>query len=216
MSSNNFPSRVVDGQGRGWFATHPYTDEEKALGEQVVYRRGGANDEVISLAQLGEKYGPWRPVVPMPEGDHHAMVQALTKAGKKAAGTLAVAVFKVAKQTMVDNGMRPTELLIAGRPGSWEADALRHLAWSLGSDIKLTRTDMWAGQLCEEIITRWITDPDAFVEVAEGLASVFGDVVDAAGGWDQASDQWLRRADASEFYRRYLCSLSEHYGPTTF
>lgn len=207
-----YPSRLVDGHGNGWMCTPPDTEQERQLGEPFLYRRGFGGD-VCTLTQLGEQTGGWRPVVGMPAADRAQLVEVLTKAGKKAAATLAVALYETAKAAKSWGDGHAYELLVAGRPGSWESADVHRLAWETGSDIKLSRVDMWAGQTCEEIITRWITGPGVYVEVAENLASVFGDVVDACGGWDQTSDQWLR---PRESYRNYLTSLSEHYGPTTY
>jgi len=69
------------------------------------------------------------------------------------------------------------------------------------------------------IITRWVTAPDRYTEVAETLASIVSGYADqhGPGGWRAIADQWLQSPTfgGSGFracYRLFY-SRSEHYSP---
>ncbi|MGW4476992.1 hypothetical protein [Nonomuraea sp. NPDC004354] len=59
-----------------------------------------------------------------------------------------------------------TEVLIAGRPGSWESSTL--LGRQIGGEVSAGRIDAETRAVVEEIVGRW----------------VLGSVVDQAGGWE--------------------------------
>ncbi|MER5649670.1 hypothetical protein [Streptosporangium sp. NPDC002524] len=215
--TETYPYRVVDGRGDGWLSVKPHTEEDKALGVPVVYQ-GRPGQPNTTLEALTAERGPVRPVVLPSDDDDEALRQALTGAGRKAAGTLAAALYRVACKASDAAGRRAPDLLVAGRPGSWESASMRQLTWEIGSDIKPKWVDAAALGVLEEILTRWVLSPDSFVEVAENLASVFGPVVDAAGGWEKVADQWLVAADAKAggAFRNYLASCADTYGPSSW
>jgi hypothetical protein len=182
----------------------------------------------MSYAHLEADRGPLRPVLPVTDNDQQALQTALRAAGRLAVGSLMVAVYRVARNLIDqarERGDWPTlaSLLVAGREGSWESEALRLLAWELGSRLtdKPRRYDTAAVDQITRIITGWITDPDRFTEVAETLAHQIGTLADQAGGWPAIADRYLRPGTAIgqdpvliERLQSYLLSTAAIYGLT--
>ncbi|MGW0672546.1 hypothetical protein [Streptomyces sp. NPDC002746] len=183
------PYRVVDASWQGW------------------YRRGGDGRydadsgharglETMTYEDLAAARGPLRPVEPPSTQDTDAVRGALAGAGRKAAASLLVAVFRLTEQ---DARAGRTEgaksWLLAGREGSHEAASLDRLAWGIGCDLaeKPKRYDTEAVDVLVRVIKGWVTGPVRYVEVAANVAWLFSDVADEIGGWTAVADQYLQR-----------------------
>jgi hypothetical protein len=189
MTTENAPPyRVADREGEGWLRNGPndtYTTFPKQnLGE-------------LSYEELSSQRGPLRPVGAMEQADSDALANALAKAGKKGVATFLVALNRTAR-TLIDDGAS-TAVFTAGRPGSWEAELLRHQILWLGEDIKTTRTDDTAMVTAREILLKWVTGP-VQPELADGLASILGSAAEKAGGWAAITDRWLAGNEALEHW----------------
>jgi hypothetical protein len=128
--------------------------------------------------------------------------------------------------------------LTAGRPGSWEADAIGDVVW-FGNDLNLhpykaglpvetmratgpnpKRVNVPARDAITAVLRRWTDSPGHYVEVPENLAAVISDYADeryGADGWAHIADQWLQPAGlAKENFStcyRLLYSVSAHFDP---
>jgi hypothetical protein len=214
MSAPRRPSRYVAADHHGWMPTR---------GPDGRYTYTIMHEEYLTEAELVERHGPLRPVVPLSKADVDALGAAFERAGRKAAYSVAVAVLRTIERCRDDAGGmdRPDEShesslrqIRAGRPRSWEAHRLTEMAsWS---DVEMTsRYDEPATQAIHEILYRWVTDPDGYVEVAENLAAITSRWADEHGGWQAFADQWLQPGalDKEGVFLTYslLYSLSEHF-----
>ena len=128
--------------------------------------------------------------------------------------------------------------LKAGRAGSWEAALLEEMVF-FGCDLNLDykaskkgtpaarraagpsrRVHREARDQMADVVTRWVTNPGQYTEVAETLASIVSCYADQLGpdGWRAIADQWLQSPafGGSGFAACYrlLYSRSEHYDPS--
>lgn len=192
--------RYADREGEGWlrngadgaYTTYPRTD----LGE-------------LPLEQLKAERGPLRPVGVMDEADCRVLEDALAAAGKKAVATFLVALNRTAR-TLIDDGAT-VAVFTAGRPGSWEADVFRGQILWLGEDIKTTRTDDTALVTAREVLLKWVTGP-VQPELADGLASLLGNVAQKAGSWAKITDQWLQGNEALQHWTSAYRRSNQPYG----
>lgn len=205
------PYRVVDGSFQGWYRR----SGEGRYDADSGHRRGL---ETAAYEELAASRGPLRPVEPPRAEESAAVKAALAGAGRKAAASLLVAVFRLTEQ---DALARRTEgaqsWLLAGREGSHESASLQRLAWSIGCDLseKPARYDQAAVAELVRVVTGWVSGPDRYVEVAANLASLFGDVADEAGGWAAVADRYMQRHqrvghpdEVVEAVQRYLMNQS--------
>lgn len=189
------PYRVVDRFGRGWLTCHePATTYPHIEGDWP-------------LARVVAERGPVRPVVAASRASTDLMGVALARAGCRAVASFLVALRRVAEECVALHGH--DDLLIAGRPGSWESALLRRLAYDAAPRVADATTDMAAVGTVRNILHRWVFGEDAYVEVAETVAGVFGQVVDGRGGWDQVTQRWLRRWSYNDSIRTLLASRSQ-------
>jgi hypothetical protein len=192
--------RYADREGEGWLRNGPdgtYTTHPKtALGE-------------LTREELEVERGPLRPVGAMEQADSDTLADAIAAAGKKGIATFLVALNRTAR-TLIDDGAS-TAVFTAGRPGSWEADLLRHQILWLGEDIKTTRTDDTAMITARELLLKWVTGP-VQPELADGLASVLGTAAEKAGSWAAITDQWLAGNEALERWTFAYRRSSQPYG----
>lgn len=193
------PYRVVDRFGRGWLTCHerastfPDVEGEWTL-ERIIAERG-----------------PVREVVGPTRGDVDELERALACAKRRAAASVLYALHQVARALHELHGH--DELLVAGRPGSWESALLPSLAYEVGSRISAGRVDMAATAIVIGTLNLWTTERDTYTEVAENLAAVFGQVVDGRGGWGEVADRWLLESPHDEKVRNLLTSTSRWYSP---
>lgn len=214
---SDLPYRVVDVHDQGWFSNGAgmYTaDWESRNG----LPRLGYDD-------LRVQRGPLRPVEPISDEDEGRLTAALVGAGRLAAGSVLVALFRLFRgpdlPTMEERGQsmaRRSAALVAGRAGSWESEAISSLAWGPGCDLadKPKRYDPATADLIEAMVWRWVTDPRRFTEVAETLASVFNRHTVNVGGWDKVADRYLIPGGrfsmaATEQVIGYLHGMSSSY-----
>jgi hypothetical protein len=189
---DEFPYRLVDCNDLGWWHNGD--------------GRFCASDHFVSglpptpYATLITQRGPVRPVEPITDVDAQVLTTALVEAGPLAAGSVLVALFRLFRgpdlptapersASMEDRARK----LVAGRSGSWEADAIRSLAWGPGCDLadKPKRFHASTVEAIVDMVWQWVTDPLRFTEVAETLASEFDQVTRTAGGWDNVADRFL-------------------------
>ncbi|WDN56144.1 hypothetical protein [Streptomyces clavuligerus] len=208
------PVRVVDRYYQGWYL-------RSADGRYDADRGHARGLETMTYEQLDEARGPLRPVEPPTAGEASAVKAALAGAGRKAAASVLVSLFRLAEQDARAN--RPAGVknwLLTGREGSPESATLDRLAWDIGGDLdeEPARYDAAAVAGLIRVIGGWVSGPDRYVEVAANLAHLFGTVADEAGGWTAVADQHLQRHQrtghphhAVEAVQRYLMSHSARH-----
>ncbi len=184
---DQLPTRVVDDHDQGW---HRSSHDDAMYRADFAEKRGL---ELLSYAQLAARRGPIRPVVPPTPEDDAAVTGALRLAGRKAAATVLVAAYRVAKQYNTEAG-RSVNRLYAGREGSNESHGLRVMAWEVGSDLaeRPGRYHEAAAETIAEVLVRWTSSKGTFTEVAENLLYLFAEVADADGGWEKVADRYLQ------------------------
>lgn len=186
------PDRLVDRDQRSWMLT---ADRD---GNNVY--TADMHRTYLTLDEVQAQHSPLRPVLPITGEDREHLRAVLAAAGRKAVTSLAAALYDTFRQLREDHGGMDNprgsyetaqRQLLAGRPGSWEAQSLLDLMlWS--GDGKASRIDPGARAELAAIIRRWITDPDRYTEVAETLAAVVSELADEQGGWKTVADQWLQ------------------------
>lgn len=203
------PSRIVDRNYNGWYLTSPteYTTFD------------GHTRTARSYEDLAE-YAPLRPVVTPTPADVEAIKAALRDAGRLAVGTLAAALTAASDAVAFDDASSPGaagRALKAGRPGSWEADSLAYLALYVGANLEDSRVADGPRDALVEVLTRWITGPDSYVELAANLAGIVAEVADESGrdGWAAVADDGFRRAAGHDAETAYglLYSQSLFFTP---
>ncbi|MDX3166002.1 hypothetical protein PV516_19630 [Streptomyces scabiei] len=184
---DELPTRVVDDRDQGW---HRSSHNDAMYGADFGEKRGLP---LLSYAQLIARRGPIRPVVPPTDEDDAAVTGALRLAGRKAAATVLVAAYRVARQYN-DDAERSVNRLYAGREGSHESHGLRVLAWEVGCDLaeRPGRFHEAAAETIAEVLVRWTSSKDTFTEVAENLLHLFAKVADGDGGWEKVADRYLQ------------------------
>lgn len=181
------PYRVVDVTWQGW-----HHKGGGVYGADFGFKQNLADS---TLEQIDESRGPWRPVVPVSEGDAQAVRAALRQAKRKAAASVLVALFQLVDRyakAAYDKTDPHAHKLQAGREGSRETHSMRVLAWEVGCDLaeKPKRYNETTVAELVRVIEIWVTGPDHYVEVAETLARLFGQVADEVGGWGKIADRW--------------------------
>lgn len=208
------PYRVVDVSFQGWF---------RRAGDGLYDAdRGHARGlEAMSYEDLETARGPLRPVEPPTAKESAAVKAALVGAGRKAAATLLVALYRLVLQdAQAQRTGGPHNRLVAGREGSWESEAMVRLAWNLGSDLaeKPGQYDEAAVTEPVRVVEAWVSGPNRYVEVAATLASAFSTAADEAGGWPAVADRYLQRHQrvghpdhVVEALQRFLMSQSASF-----
>lgn len=203
---------------------------------------------VHTYEQLDDTRGPLRPVEPMHREDESRLRDAFDRAGHQAVATLAAALETVHNEHRHHRGgtSAPQESygyarrsMTAGRPGSWESDALISVInvgsrFTLPTPEEVAETDLDARraagpsarvhrdafQILVRLLRHWTSHPGEYTEVAGNLAgamSRYADERHGADGWNRVSDQWLRPEslpvdDFRDCYR-LLYSQSGHFDP---
>jgi len=198
------PSRVVDAHFQGWYLSGSGLYE-------ADYGRS-RNLDPRPYPELIETRGPLREVVPPSETSTAEAEAALKVAGHLAAGSLLVALARVALRISARPGRLATGTLLAGREGSWETADMNSLIWNLGIDLadEGSRYHEGAVERLTAVIDGWIGG-ETYTEVAATLAGIFADVTDELGGWPAVTDAPLRRASNVESLRGWLTSTSASY-----
>jgi hypothetical protein len=199
------PDRLVDVRDVGWHLVSGGRYEAPGERESWTYARVVADR------------GPVREVIAPAEADVLIMRTALERAGRLAAGSLAVALHQVVV------GYSSGDPIVAGGPELWESEAIQ-VAWHVGDRLEKdpTRWDRDVVEVLAEVIRQWTAaDSSVYIEVAQTVASIFGDVARAAGGWEAVSDErmqpaWLRTRNQRgddllevDVVRNYLMSQAD-------
>ncbi|MFE2723938.1 hypothetical protein [Kitasatospora sp. NPDC059327] len=183
-----FPHRVVDAHCQGWHHTG-----QGRYNADFGYDRGLAR---LAFDELAAGRGPLDFVVPPEVYEAEQVREILGGVGRLAAGTLLVAVHRVAARQAEEAREQgaPGATLYAGREGSWETAAMRTLAWDLGADLADNPARFAAAAVDElvEVLEGWTEVQGRYTEVAGNLAHLFGQVADAAGGWSAVADEPLQ------------------------
>jgi hypothetical protein len=231
------PYRVVDRENHGWYQA---SDGQGGFVYRIDYQT-----QIPDYATLAAKRGPVRPVLPADEADVAELDRLFALAGRKAVTSLAAAIETVFhnlreaagglnNRTSYDFAMRT---LKAGRAGSWEAALLEEVVF-FGCDLNLDykaaqkgtpaamraagpsrRVHREARDQMADVVTRWVTNPARYTEIAETLASIVSSYADQVGpaGWRVIADQWLQSPTFGDpgftACYRLLYSRSEHYDP---
>jgi hypothetical protein len=200
--ANSNPYRWVDAHDIGW---HPMGGDDRLFADFAA--RHGL--EPMLLDDLRQQRGPLRPVIGVPDADAELLAAAWRDAGRLAAGSVLVALYRLFKGPEIEGNeaddiqARSEQMqdrarkLVAGRAGSWESALLSDLAWSPGGDIE-ERPSRWhpgAVDTTVEVIWRWVSNPDYLVEVAESLGALFDEHTRQSGGWDRVADRYLVPGD---------------------
>lgn len=229
MTDDKQPHRVVTQDGHAWMLT-------------VGGYSAGYGTPTRTLDELREAHPLLRPVEPITDEDEALLRETFQRAGRKTITTLAAALEQVFHElresagglaAVHDSYDYAKRTLIAGRPGSWESAVLIEVML-FGNGLNLARkgnatveamrkagpskrVDVECRQVLADMLTRWVTGPDRFVEVAETLAwqvSSYADATAGRNGWAAVADQWLQptglaAADFRTCYRLFY-SLSKH------
>jgi hypothetical protein len=183
--------RFVDRLNRGWHIA--------SSGEPVRYAidwaglRHGRPAEPLTREELEAEYGPLRPVGSTDPSDDLVLCGALADAGVKAAGSVLVALYRLAleyRRASSPGGFEGGSL-VAGREGSWESEAIYRLAWTIGGDLD-EKPKRYSEECVDSVIAvlrAWTQNPKLYVEVAENLAFAFSKVADELGGWGKVADR---------------------------
>ncbi|MEU7228871.1 hypothetical protein [Streptomyces chrestomyceticus] len=183
--------RFVDRLHRGWHIAS--AEEPVRYAIDWAGLRPGRPEEPLTLEELEAEHGPLRPVGSSDPGDDLVLRGALADAGVKAAGSVLVALFRLAVEYSRNSSPRGYEggSLVAGREGSWESEALYRLAWTIGGDLddKPKRYSEECVTSVISVLREWTQNPKRYVEVAENLAYEFSKVADEQGGWSKVADK---------------------------
>ncbi|MFE0777815.1 hypothetical protein [Streptomyces sp. NPDC058861] len=188
------PYRFVDRDFQGWY--------ERGDGLYAADAGWCRNLTERSYQALVETRGPVRPVNVATAEECAALEAALAGAGRKAAASLLVALYRLVlaeAEEQRESGERrqggARYRIMASREGSWESEVMVRLAWDIGAELaeKSKRYDETAVEEIVRVVTGWATGPDRYVEVAVTLAGEFSAVADRAGGWEAVADRYLQR-----------------------
>ncbi|MFD9948788.1 hypothetical protein ACFWYW_46945 [Nonomuraea sp. NPDC059023] len=214
------PGRLVDDHANGWVSQgwSEEHDDELFMKDYAGGWSGSDGGAFLPYMQVVELYGPVRPVVAMPEEDADRLVAEMTRAGRKALISVLVALYRLwADDLAAHRGQDRGHILTAGRGGSWEADTFRRVVHILGFQVGERRLDERLVDSVVEVVSRWLYNPDGYVELAEGFASLFAEVADAyegdRHGMQIIADQWVMRHEGLETLENWALSLSRRHGP---
>lgn len=206
-SSSRRPYRVVDRFYQGWYLR----SGDGTFDADGGHRRGL---ETLTFTTLDLTRGPLRPVVPPTEEDCAAVKAALVGAGRKAAGSLLVALYRlVLEDAGAEREGGARYRVMVGREGSWESEDVVRLAWNVGADLaeKTSRFDEAAVAELVRIVQGWVTGPDVYVEVAANLAWLFSKVADETGGWPAVADRPLQPGQRVGGHPEHVVEAVQHY-----
>jgi hypothetical protein len=189
LPTDPVPRRVVDASGGSWKTRPPGSAAERArvratagdsgpdlaLGEAIFEHLH--TGESLPYAQAEDRHGPLRPVVLPPAADVRRLRDLAAAAGRRTLATLAAALREVERRTGgTDPGHRwtatpPPDPLTAG---SWEhpqETALLYFIWHTET-VTPDRTDAALLASATQIVTRWVTDPQLYIDCAWSLPAI--------------------------------------------
>lgn len=199
------PSRLVDAHYQGWYGT-----QDGTYTADYCFSRGL---QPATFDEITERRGPTRPVLPATEKDQQTLQAALQLCGRSAVTTMAAALAETAHR--LADRPAPRSVLIAGREGSWESDALLRVT-SWGATLGQDRVRAETQPLLVAMFASWVTNPARYTEVAETIAVQLGAVVDGqspagpAAAWALVADDALHPGggDAAAAEPLYLYLMS--------
>jgi hypothetical protein len=174
-----FPPDLVDAKWVRWA-------REGRSGTEPTYKPFPGNHELdaygedalqLRYSELATTRGPVRPIM---GAIYEAKIAANLATRGPALLVDAIAAVQWCAVRLRDEGIDAANAMCAGRPGSWEADALREvIRGGIPYDDPTGAAERVAG-----VLYGWVTSEYGYVEVAENYASAVGDAVDAVGGRD--------------------------------
>lgn len=202
-----YPPRLVDGRGESWYLT----GRPNAYGSRLVNPMNPT--DTWTYEQIDAEHGPVRHVDIAEEHDRARFTAALRQAGRRALGTLAVALRMTAEAAERATG-RPGDL-VAGRPGSWESAAVMSLTRSEAAEPPMDHVDEDALEVMLPILERWIVTGPTVVEVAESVTYDLAALAEESGGWHGITDGWMRRhaPESTRAWAMSRCSAPEDAWP---
>lgn len=243
---DTFPYRIADAQNHGWLGD----GEGNYHGFDPTGWRTGRLLDKRPLADVVAEFGPIRPVEPPSDQDVAELRAAFELAGRKLIASIASAIEQVYHEarevpggswTMPDPGTTADyaqRTLTAGRPGSWEAEALMNVMlfgnelnlWPYKASVPVEmmrvtgpnprRVHIEARDAIAAVLRRWVFSEDRYTEVAEtltGLVCRYADEKHGVDGWRRIADQWLQPGGLAvvNFRACYnlLYSVSAHCDP---
>jgi hypothetical protein len=206
--------RYVDAFYGSWFARAPHgVQEVAAFGtDGPVYVPDGDFDQTLSHAELANRFGPLRPVVPPAGGDAERLRAALRGAGRAGLASLAAVLHRVDEDFSRGEPHQFVSPLTLGHPGSWQSACLEKVTHHIGCGISADRVDQAAAGELTAVLMRWITGP-AYTEVAANLAEVCGPLIDELGGFAALADERLAGHPRAAQIEAWMCSRSVKYPP---
>ncbi len=190
VPEGHLPYRVVDRENQGWHVGGGNTTEPHYVADYGWERALPGRTH----AELLTSRGPVRPVEPITDADSTRMRDRFATASRRTVTTLAAALHQtfvdIVTARLADTDATDADeayafarrTLVAGREGSWESEALMNLVW-FGNDLNngremkspkpaeprwqpSTRVAPAVRDELAAILTRWITDPARYTEVA--------------------------------------------------
>lgn len=192
------PSRLVTEDGTGWWMTQ-CRDGSLGYTNQDLYGRG----EPVSISELigMQVFGRVRPVESPRPHEAEVIRVALYEAGELAVNTLAHALGQCAKLATLD-------VLVAGRPGSWESYSLKSFTqWGLRRPRG--RVHEYAATMIVGQVMAWVADPHRYVEVAETLAGLFAQIADRRAREWLATFPKVAEVEPSDVYAKAWTSMAD-------
>ncbi len=166
------PTRLVDADGRTWILV--------AGSDPAAYRpHAKSADKPTPHLEL-HKRGGLRYVAAPERQDVHFLDTRFTRILNRVPGLLIPTVLAAVAETQ----NRVGQSLIAGNPGSDASIALLITAHSTGQTIHASGAyDQEIMPVIADVLTRWVTGPGKYVEVADNLAQALAPALARAGGW---------------------------------
>ncbi|WP_284741711.1 hypothetical protein [Amycolatopsis sp. RTGN1] len=203
-------SRVVDAAYESW----------RLLGDGRY--ESDLAQQLLKADELEADRGPIRPVVPISDLDAEYLHAVLAAAGTQAVASIAAALHEVLTVLQSEHpepahARRRARMALTGEGhGRNESVSLLSLATE-GEDISPGRVNDQARKQLVEMILRWVTGPDVYVQVASSLAFEVARHADQHGpdGWKRIADRWLqpglRSGRMFAVAYRLLYSQSDHF-----
>lgn len=198
--------RLVDRDGVGWLLV-PGTENDLDpcyTARWLSPARSLSEPWPQSAIVVGR--GPVRPVGAAVPADLDMLQAVLSGVRERAAGTLLAALHILYDQAKA--GDKHPGRLTAANPGSWEGDAL---VYAVRECVVAEPVDQEAAGVIFTIAHRWVYGTEPAVDVADAVATVFGELLDNAGGWEQVTTSWLRSSEIGRRARKVLCHKSRHH-----
>lgn len=174
------PARLVDVRLVTW----------QHAGHGLYAAIGHVGLPVRTLDELRAQRAPVRTVAPPPDHQIADVVDLLAGCRYTAVGTVAYAFCVVTMALITRYGRGAEQALIAGGPGTWEADVVRDMALHVGPDCYPGVYEPEVGRRLGGILADWVTG-DPTPNLPELTSVIMGEVVDRLGGWHEVTEPWL-------------------------